>query len=127
MKYLIAFLLLSFMAIAGNAAAPVFESPIYNYGTPVTVSIDNSTLTKVPTSQTSGRNGIFLAIPSANTGDIVGFIGNCTSTGLANTIRPLKFTKSTNSVYIPIREDICLWLVTTNGSPESISYQEAIQ
>lgn len=109
------------------AAPPVAEAPIKSYGTPVTVTIDNSTLTKVPTTQTSGRVGVFIGIPSANTGDIVGFFGNCTSTALANTIRPLKYSKSSNSALIPIREDVCMWLITTHSAPESIHYQEVLQ
>lgn len=108
-----------------SLAQPVYENPITEYGTPVTVSIDNSTLTKVPTSQTlSGRTGIFLGVPNTNTGVITGFIGNCTSTALANTIRPLDFAASSNSSYIPLRDDQCLWLITTHSGAESVHYQE---
>lgn len=109
------------------AAVPTLETPIKSYGTPVTVSISSSTLTKVPTSQTVGRTGIFLDAPNTNTGYIVGFMGDCTSTALAATIRPIEIAASSNSSYIGLREDVCLWLVTTHSSAENIHYQEAKQ
>lgn len=115
------------VAAASKAATPVLESPIKGYGTPVTVSIDNSTLTKVPTSQTSGRVGIFIDVPYTNSGHIVGFMGNCTSTALANTIRPIEIQASSNHSFIALREDVCLWLITTNGSAENVHYQEVTQ
>lgn len=109
------------------AAPPVAEAPVNGYGTPVTVSIDETNLTKVPTSQTSGRMGIFLSVPSTNTGDIVGFFGDCTSTALAATIRPLQFIRGSTSALIPAREDVCLWLITTHSANENIHYQEVKQ
>lgn len=109
------------------AAPPVAEAPVKSYGTPVTASVDNVTLTKIPTSQTSGRVGIFVDNPSSNTGRMVGFMGNCTSTALASTIRPIEIAPGTNTTFMPIREDVCLWLITTHSAAESIHYQEAIQ
>lgn len=114
-------------APAFSAGVPTIESPIRDYGTPVTVSIDETNLTKLPTSQTSGRIGIFLAVPSGNTGDIVGFFGDCTSTALASTIRPIQFIRGSSSSYIPLREDVCLWLITTHSANENVHYQEVKQ
>lgn len=117
------------LMLAGGAwgAPPVAEAPVKSYGTPVTISIDNSTLTKVPSSQTSGRIGVFLDVPATNTGRAVGFYGNCTSTALASTIRPIEINPGTNSTFLPIREDVCLWLITTHSAPESVHYQEVMQ
>lgn len=110
------------------SAPPVAEAPIKSVGTPVTVSISTFTLTKVPTSQTSGRMGIFLDNPASNTYRVVGFMGDCTSTALANTIRPIEVSTTTNSSYFPLREDVCLWLMSLHPSAaESIHYQEVMQ
>ena len=110
------------------SAPPVAEAPIKSVGTPVTISISSSTLTKVPSSQTSGRIGLFFDNPSSNGYRVVGHLGNCTSTALASTIRPVEITTQTNTSYFPIREDVCLWLITLNPSAsESIHYQEVMQ
>ena len=112
-----------------QAAPPVVEAPIRDVGTPVTVAISSTTLTKVPTSQTSGRMGIFIDNPSTNTENIVGFLGDCSSTALASTIRPIELPPSVNTAYIPIREDICLWLLSldTASATKNIHYQEIKQ
>lgn len=130
MKKIVYFVLL----LGGTAygAPPVAEAPIKDYGTPVTVSISTDTgaaaaWTKIPTSQTSGRMGIFLAIPSGNSGDILGHLGNCTSTAIATSIRPLQYARGSNSPLIPLREDVCLWLITSHTSAESVHYQEIKQ
>lgn len=124
-------LVLGFIATASycRAATPVAEAPIKSYGTPVTISISSTTLTMVPSSQTSGRLGIFFDNPNTNTGKVVGFFGNCTSTSNAPTIRPIEISPSTNSTYISMREDVCLWLVNTNtaAASESSHYQEVTQ
>lgn len=111
------------------SAPPVAEAPVKGYGTPVTIAISSTTLTMVPSSQTSGRAGIIFDNPNTNTGYMVGFYGDCTSTALANTIRPVEIGPSTNSTFISLREDVCLWLITTNTaiSSENAHYQEVKQ
>lgn len=129
MRKVILILGLCLFASKAHAAPPVAEAPVRNYGTPATVSISSTTLTKVPTSQTSGRVGIFLDNPNTNAQPVVGFYGNCTSTSLASTIRPFEINPSANTSFIPMREDVCLWLLSldTATSSESVHYQEAIQ
>lgn len=130
MKWLIASGFI-FLASALYAAPPVAEAPVKSYGTPTTVAISSTTLTKVPdlTTQTSGRMGIFLDNPATNTGRMVGFFGNCTSTALAASIRPIEIAPGNNSSYYPIREDVCLWLIdlNTGAASENAHYQEVIQ
>jgi hypothetical protein len=109
------------------AGVPTIESPIRDYGTPTTVSISTSTLTKVPTSQTSGRIGIFIDAPSTNSGRTVGFFGDCSSTSIATTVRPLEISPGTNTSYLALREDVCLWLLSTHTSAENVHYQEVKQ
>lgn len=118
-----------FLNVCVYAAAPVSEAPIKGYGTPVTIAISSTTLTKVPSSQTSGRIGIFLDAPYSNVGIVSGFFGDCTSTALAITIRPLEFTPGNSSAYIPIREDVCLWMVSldTTSATSNVHYQEVKQ
>lgn len=131
MKRLLVGLMFYFSASFSYAAPLYTESPINGTGTPVTVAISSTTLTKVPTSQTSGRVGIYLNVPS--TWSVVGFMGDCTSTALASTIRPLEFSKTTINVgpsadpyYLPIREDVCLWLISLNttAASQNVHYQE---
>lgn len=116
-------------SLKAEAAPLVAEAPINGYGTPETVAISSTTLTKVPTSQTSGRLGIFIDNPSTNTSSMVGFMGNCTSTALASTIRPLVFSPAADSAFIGIREDVCLWLLSldTGEASENVHVQEAKQ
>ena len=111
------------------AAPPVAEAPIKEVGTATTVAVSSTTLTKIPTSQTSGRVGVFVDNPNGNTGFMVGHLGNCTSTVLAATIRSVEIAPSSNSSYFPIREDVCLWLITSNtgASTENLHYQEVKQ
>jgi hypothetical protein len=114
--------------MAFGAGVPVVESPINGYGTPVTVAIASGTLTKVPTSQTSGRLGVYVSLPQGNTG-MVGFLGDCTSTAIASTIRPIEISTGTGKLpdhYFPIREDVCLWLISlnTNVLTQNMHYQE---
>ena len=116
-----------FLTTYADAAVPTAEAPVNGYGTPVTVSISTSTLTMVPTSQTSGRMGIFIDNPASNSAVMVGFFGNCTSTALASTIRPIEIAPSSNSTYLPMREDVCLWLISLHTSAQNIHYQEVKQ
>lgn len=111
------------------AAPLVTESPIRTVGTPATIAVSSTTLTMVPTTQTAARLGIFIDNPSTNTENIVGFIGNCTSTALASTIRPIELSPSANTAYIPLREDVCLWLLSldTAGSSDNVHIQEIMQ
>lgn len=125
------YVLLFVLAAASHvrAATPVAEAPIRTYGTPATVAISSTTQTMVPTSQMSGRVGFYISAPSANASDIVGFIGNCTSTAIASTVRPKKYMAGTNDKFEPLREDQCLWLIalSTLTATSSIHYQEVGQ
>lgn len=119
--------------ISKGAGVPVVEAPINGYGTPVTISISSTTLTKIPTSQTSGRFGIYVNNPS--TRPVAGFFGDCSSTALAATIRPIQFSLTTVNTgpsdvrYFSMREDVCLWLISiiTDTGSQSIHYQEVKQ
>lgn len=131
MKVLLGFALGLFFCGAAQAASLTAQAPIKGYGTPVTVSISSVTATKVPTSQTSGRMGIFLNNPATNSHAVTGFYGDCTSNSVANTIQPiyLQTSSSTASVYLSMREDVCLWLLSlkTNAATQDIHYQEVKQ
>lgn len=133
MKKLILFGML-FLPASIILGAPLFtESPIKSVGTPVTVAISSTTQTKVPTDQLSGRVGVYISNPSTNT--IAGFMGNCTSTTLASTIRPFELGRTTNLVgdasmlYLPMREDVCLWLISIDvtAASKNIHYQEVVK
>lgn len=132
-KLILGCFLLAIAAVV-YSAPPVAEAPIKTVGTPVTVAISSTTLTKIPTSQMSGRAGIFVSNPPQNTQAISGFFGDCTSTSLAATILPIEIVPSTgtlvtNNRYFPIREDVCLWLISRNiaAATANIHYQEVGQ
>lgn len=116
-----------------KAAPLVAEAPIKGVGTPVSIAISSTTITKVPSSQLSGRMGIYISNP--NVGNVAGFIGDCTSTALSNTIRPFQFGLSavgndqSPMFYVPIPEDFCLWLIALNtaAATTTIHYQEVKQ
>jgi len=131
MKYFIfGFIVLSFY-VSLEGAPLVAEAPIKEYGTPVTLAISSTTLTKLPTNQTSGRMGVYVSNPATNGDAVSGFLGDCTSTALASTIRPIiiSTTPTFNNRYFPIREDVCLWLIALNTAVASTSvhYQEIKQ
>lgn len=127
-RYLMALFFILSSSLVYSAAPLVSEAPISGYGTPVTIAISSTTLTKVPSSQTSGRVGVYVALPQGNTG-MVGFFGDCSSTALASTIRPIEISSATGmfaSGYFPIREDVCMWLLSlnANASTQNLNYQE---
>ena len=120
------FILALFSCGVVYAAPQVAEAPIKDVGTPVTISLSSTTLTMVPSSQTSGRFGIYVSNPSTTT--VSGFYGNCTSTILASTIRPISISSYTYQTYYSMRDDVCLWLLSLSTTgPTSIHYQEVKQ
>ena len=130
MKRLLVLLSALLVAVLCHSAPIVAEAPINGYGTPVTISISTGPAgawTKVPTTQTSGRMGIFIDVPQSNAGRIVGHLGNCTSTSIATTVRPIEFSTTTESGYLSMREDVCLWAITTHTAAENVHIQEIKQ
>lgn len=116
------------------AAPLVTEAPVNGYGTPVTIAISTVTLTKVPTNQTSGRVGIYINNPSTTA--VAGFLGDCTSTSIATTVRPIQLSLTTvgtgpsDLFYISMREDVCLWLIsllTSGAASQNVHVQELKQ
>ena len=127
MKRLLLLLSLIFACGALYAAPPVAIAPINDVGTPVTISISSTTLTKVPSSQETGRMGIYVS--NASTRPVSGFFGDCSSTALASTIRPIRIVTNDGedgSEFFDIRDDVCLWLISTETttSSQDIHYQE---
>lgn len=129
MKKLILFGFLFFLVQGLKAAPPVAEAPIKSPSTPATIAVSSTTLTKVPTTQNSGRMGLFFDNPATNTGRMVGFFGDCTSTSVASTIRPIEIAPGTNTLFFPAREDVCLWLIDLNtaAASENCHIQEVTQ
>lgn len=118
MKRLIALLAISLLAYPKLQAAPLtLDAPINSVGTPTAVAISSTSWTKVPTSQTTGRVGVYVTSSSTNSANpIVGHIGNCTSTSVDTNVRPIQLTASSTTVttaYFEIRDDVCLWLLST--------------
>lgn len=131
-KTLIFFFLIGAAMKCRAVGVPTTESPILGFGTPTTISISTDTLltsawTKIPSSQTSGRFGIFIDVPNTNTGKLVGHYGNCNSTAIATSVRPIEISPSSNTTYLSMREDVCLWAITTHTAAENVHYQEVKQ
>jgi hypothetical protein len=105
----------------------VTEGSINLPGSAATISVDNSTLTKVPTTQDAGRVGYFVSISSSNAGSMVGSIGDCSAATYAATVRPIRIGPGSNSVFYKFADNVCLWLITTAGSAESLHVQQVYQ
>jgi len=125
-----ALIFVGFVSLSNAGAPLVNESPIFDYGTPGTAYISTTTLTKVPSTQTSGRMGIFLSMQSTGTLTAFGgFLGNCTSTSLSSAIRPIVISTQTltQSIFLPLREDVCVWLTSMDvatSTSSALNYQE---
>lgn len=123
---------LVFLSVGYLEAAPLFtDAPINAVGTPTTIAISSTTQTKVPSTQTlSSRVGIYLSNPS--TSSVAGFIGDCSTTTFATSIRPIEFSNTQGGTvtnfpfYVPLRVDTCLWLISTDVTfaSKNIHYQE---
>jgi hypothetical protein len=103
------------------------EVSISTVGTPTTVSISTSAWTMVPAASTlATRNGINLSVPASLNAVVVGHLGDCTSTAIATTVRPLEFSKG-SFYFIPVNNSICLWTLSLHTAAESIHVQEVKQ
>lgn len=120
--WIVAFILAIGSLIHG--APMTMEAPIRDYGTPTTVSISTSAWTMVPTTSTTGRIGIYVDVPATANASMVAHIGNCTSTAVATTVRPIEIVKGEQSSYFPLRDDVCLWVLSLHSAAESLHYQE---
>lgn len=122
-------LLLSGVASIAGAAWLTEESPVGGVGTPATISISSTTLTKVPSTSTlSLRSGIVLNVPNTNSGDIVGHYGGCSTAPAGSTVQVIEIGPSLADRYYPIDNNVCLWVITTNTSAsENIHVQEVRQ
>lgn len=115
--------------VYSTEAAPVTvkENSITSVGTPTTVSISTSAWTKVPaTSTLSSRNGLAVSLPASATAVMVGHFGGCTSTAVATTVRPMELAKG-SFIFVPVSNDVCLWLLSLNTSAENVHVQEIKQ
>jgi hypothetical protein len=124
-KLVLATLFLSLAGMALAAGVRVLDTPILGYGTPASVDVSTSTWTKLPTSQTVGRVAVYVDNPSANNAAVVAHIGDCSSTSIATTVRPIEILNGDNEgLYITLREDVCLWALSLHTSSETVHYQE---
>jgi hypothetical protein len=127
------FLFLGLMLPLGAMAAPKFaprvmEAELSQFGTPATVSVSTSAWTKVnPSSSLTSRSGIIVSVPSTNNANVVGILGNCTSTAIATTVRPIEIAKGNGFTLFPLADDVCLWLLSLHTAAESVHYQEITQ
>ena len=100
------------------------EVSISTIGTPTTVSVSTSAWTMVPAaSSMTGREGIMVSLPTTLNAVVVGHLGNCTSTAVATTVRPLEFAKG-GFVLVPVGPGVCLWTLSLHTGAESIHVQE---
>jgi hypothetical protein len=117
-----------FLGLSLFAAPLVSETPVGAYGTPTTVSISTSTWTEVPASSSlNGRSGVLVSVPATNTANMVGHLGDCSSTSIATTVRPLEFVKGNGYALVPIDDSVCLWLLSLHTAAENAHVQEVRQ
>lgn len=109
---------------AASSPALSVESSIREVGTPTTVSVSTSAWTMVPAASTlTGREGIMVSLPTTLNAVVVGHLGDCTSTAVATTVRPLEFAKG-GFVFVPTGSAVCLWVLSLHSGAESIHVQE---
>lgn len=129
LKLSLAVLSLAVLSTINAKAAPlVTEAPITSGGTPSTLSVSTSAWTKAPeTSTLPGRTGVLISVPASNTANMVGHIASCTSTSVAISVRPMEFVKGNGFTLVPVADSICVYLLSINGSAESVHVQEIKQ
>lgn len=129
-RFLMGFTLMAGLAVNSFAGKPlVADAPISGVGTAATISVSITVWTLVPTSQTDGRVGILVNNPSTNSAAMVGVLSaDCDgSITTATTVRPLEFATSTDFTFIPVNDDVCLYLLSLNGSAENVHVQDVKQ
>lgn len=127
MRKLIVAAVLSVCAVGVKAAPPVYEMPVTYYGTPTTVSVTTTTWTKVPDSSTlTGRTGVLVNNPNANSTRMLGHLGDCSSTSVAITVGPLEFAPGTDFTVVPIPDQVCLWVISLTAT-QDVHVQEISQ
>ena len=115
-------------ASSGDCAPFAAEAPVIAYGTPTTVSVSESAWTKVPASQTiNGRMALIVDVPATSNANMVGHLGDCTSTSIATTVRPLEFIKSSGFAVIGVNPGVCLWMLSLHSGAENVHVQEVKQ
>lgn len=116
--------------VAGTARAydATREMPIAGYGNPHTVALTTSTWTIVPSSSTLlHRGGFLVSVPASNSANAVAHIGNCTSTAILTTKRPIEIVKGNGFTFITLDEGICLWMMSLHTATENVHVQEVRQ
>jgi hypothetical protein len=105
------------------------EAPINSVGTATTVSVSNSTWTKVPTTPSLvGRTGIVVSVPSTNTANVVGVLTVSTSGPTeATTVRPFEIEKGNSFALVPAADNVYLYLLSLHSGAESVHVQEVKQ
>jgi hypothetical protein len=110
---------------AAAEPAQVIVTSISRYGTPTTVSISTSAWTKVPSSRTlNSRTEVVLDVPASNNANMVAHVGNCTSTSIATTVRPIELVKGEPDRTYQLGGDVCLWVLSLHTAAENLHFQE---
>lgn len=121
-------LVMAAISVARPAAAEpaqVIVTSISRYGTPTTVSISTSAWTKVPSSRTlNSRTEVVLDVPASNNANMVAHVGNCTSTSIATTVRPIELVKGEPDRTYQLGGDVCLWVLSLHTAAENLHFQE---
>ena len=116
------------MALEWGSGGGSSNETIKSYGTPATISISTSAWTKVPAATAlSARAGFVVSLPASASANMVGHFGDCTSTAVATTVRPIELVKGNGFTFIPLRSDVCLWLLSIHTAAENMHVQEVTQ
>jgi hypothetical protein len=123
---LISTIALGWASDAFGAVSPVREQSYTAVGTATTVSISTSAWTKVPaTSSLTGRHGIIVDCPAANSANVAAIISsNSSAPTEATTVRPIEIIRTEREREVLVGSGLHLYLLSLHTAAESCHVQE---
>lgn len=123
-KVLVSILMLGATGIAFAGKPLVAEAPINAVTTATTVSVSTSAWTLVPAAgNTAGRVGLYVSNPA--TTSVAGVLVATGDSAPATTIRPLEFYSGNGNYFVPISDQVNLYLLSLDAGALSVHVQEA--
>lgn len=131
--FVLAAALVCFGSQKALAATEVYELPISSATQPAAISIASAAWTNATPAavKLTDMAGIAIGNPSSNARDMFGFLSDCTTPTYSTTsIRgPFEIPVATvtaggyKASFIPMTEDMCLWLVGRHTAAEAVTVQ----
>lgn len=111
--------------VGGGDAVSTQELSFSAFGTPTTLSVSTSAWTLAPAaSSLTSRTGVTVSVPASNTANIVAHVGDCPSTAVAISVRPMELIRGNGFTFFPVNNDACVWLLSLHTAAENVHVQE---